>query len=1496
MASEKINLNITGTYTDTNVLIESLNSVLNIQKDNLAPAPAPTPAPTPVPTPAPTPAPTPVPAPTPAPTPAPVPVVDTTPPIIILDPSRVTFEASLTAYIDNSSGDTISDNSFSLAQLTIDVCSNVVSSVVGTYSVIYTVTDPCGNDASASRIVNVVDTTAPVITLTGEAHIELLVGSSYTELGASATDIVDGVLTSDISIVTDLCTNVLGNYNITYSISDACGNNSSIIREIVIYDNVAPTIDLSTNPLTYEATTTSYIDNSSIVTITDNYFPVEQLVIDICSNVVSNILGTYSVVYTATDPCNNSATATRTVNVVDTTPPAITLNGRTEMSLLLTEAYVELSAVALDIVDGSVNLDICLGSLDTSVLGTYNIIYSASDSCGNDASAVRVVHIITSDVEAPVITLSPTTLNYEATTTPYIDNSSADNIVDNYFDLSELTIELSNNVVSNIVGTYNVIYTVTDPCGNDASGTRVVTVVDTTPPVITLSGDNPQVYEVFSTYVEQEATAVDIVDGDFSFAALDVSLGDLCMNVLGSYNVTYSISDACGNDASEVRVINIVDTTAPTVILNPTSLNYEATTTPYVDNSGSDDISDNYFDLGQLNIEVSNNVISNIVGSYNVIYTVTDPCGNDASATRVVTVVDTTAPVITLTGDNPQTLTVNTSYVEQEATAVDIVDGAIPFSSFEVSLNDLCMNVLGSYTIIYDISDGAGNDISTTRTINVVDNVAPTIVLDPSTITIEVSNNAYIDNSGADDITDNYFSLEQLTIDYSNNVISNVAGTYQVICTASDPCGNDASAVRVVNIINSQPTQLLIVNPSLVDYEIPKYYETQSSGTIVFTQPSTYYNAYCVPTSLANVLNYYSDPSGKDLALQLNYTSQNSYPPLTDFLYNYQGRPLSATGVTDLNKIDLGYMLNTNAHGFDLSDGSYKGTKLDNFSNFVDFMNLASPSAEYRYYNKGFGNNSDISYAYSSVSGETLTTTSYSSSQISNVFTDIKSDIINQRPIVLSFNHWNIVFNNSYGTSGVINVCGESVYLYDFSGQVASTTDIQSTNPLYSNPEEIEEDWDPEGGLGHTVTCVGYIENVASKNWVIVQDNVDGTEKYVGVPLDASYLAMVTTLDLSPQGTTPVTNLTCLAPDSSVNIVVSDGNKYVFNNGSTFDDTLTYGLYNGTYVINNVSSGHPIAFLNNDVSNVITYSGTTLQNKTSFTDLENIYVKQNGNNGSNSYQFYSDSGLSNQISNFKLKIGKQYTFVATSDFTSVNHPFELDNNSSYTLTTNGSSFNYTVPNKSSITWKCTIHGSMNGTISTISLEPGDSYNEDFYSGTVTLTVSGDFGNISAYCYYHGYMGAQNKFTYTTVCNANPFHSLNSNVSPLPTGYNGPIRLYDNVGGGAPDDFLVADINNSSIEDPTKELALYIENNEIKIRAINALYDGRKLGAIIFNLYDELNNFVDANVTPEKINLIAPNYVITPSSTYFLIEPAPNTPGDDYLSLTLVPQVIGIIPQ
>jgi hypothetical protein len=96
--------------------------------------------------------------------------------------------------------------------------------------------------------------------------------------------------------------------------------------------------------------------------------------------------------------------------------------------------------------------------------------------------------------------------------------------------------------------------------------TRTVNVVDTTAPVITLSGDNPHVIECPNPYVELGVSAVDTCDQALGAVVIDVSSVDV--STPGNYFVTYNISDASGNAAIEVtRTVSVVDTTSPVIVL-----------------------------------------------------------------------------------------------------------------------------------------------------------------------------------------------------------------------------------------------------------------------------------------------------------------------------------------------------------------------------------------------------------------------------------------------------------------------------------------------------------------------------------------------------------------------------------------------------------------------------------------------------------------------------------------------------------------------------------------------------------------------------------------------------------------------------------------------------------------------------------------------------------------------------------------------------------------
>ena len=77
----------------------------------------------------------------------------------------------------------------------------------------------------------------------------------------------------------------------------------------------------------------------------------------------------------------------RTVNVVDTTPPVITLIGDANVTHLASSEYFDEGATWSDIVDGNGTAD-ANGSVNSNAPGIYQITYSATDSSGNDADPI----------------------------------------------------------------------------------------------------------------------------------------------------------------------------------------------------------------------------------------------------------------------------------------------------------------------------------------------------------------------------------------------------------------------------------------------------------------------------------------------------------------------------------------------------------------------------------------------------------------------------------------------------------------------------------------------------------------------------------------------------------------------------------------------------------------------------------------------------------------------------------------------------------------------------------------------------------------------------------------------------------------------------------------------------------------------------------------------------------------------------------------------------
>ena len=232
-------------------------------------------------------------------------------------------------------------------------------------------------------------TASPELTLNGPNPQQIVLGNSYAELGATALDVEDGPLTDAIVIlgVDAINTDTVGVYNVQYSITDADGNNTTLIRTVEVIDTTPPSINLNGNSIISIEVGTTY--NELGATASDNYDDDNTITSSIVTSgsVNTAALGSYTVSYDVSDSSSNAATTlTRTVNVIDTTKPILSLLGSTPVIIELGQAYSDAGASASDNYDDNTSISAAIttsGAVDNTAVGSYTLTYGVSDTSNN---------------------------------------------------------------------------------------------------------------------------------------------------------------------------------------------------------------------------------------------------------------------------------------------------------------------------------------------------------------------------------------------------------------------------------------------------------------------------------------------------------------------------------------------------------------------------------------------------------------------------------------------------------------------------------------------------------------------------------------------------------------------------------------------------------------------------------------------------------------------------------------------------------------------------------------------------------------------------------------------------------------------------------------------------------------------------------------------------------------------------------------------------------
>mgnify|MGYP001437543188 CR=1 FL=1 len=309
-------------------------------------------------------------------------VVDTTVPTLTIPPDLNVEAVSLqetSVAIGQATADDISDIS-SIANNSPEVFP------LGITVVTWSATDSYGNIATSDQIIAIIDTISPSLFVPEDIVFEAVDPvSNYIELGQAETTDQVGIE----SVTNDMPDSFpFGSTTITWTVVDTSGNVSTDTQVVTIVDTSGPEISLPSD-IIVEATGLSDTDVELGDATAYDIIQVDTITNDAPDTFP---LGETVVTWTATDSSGNSATATQTVSVVDTTAPELIIPENIIVDSITIEKLVEIGeANAIDLVDTlpAVTND----APEIFPLGDTIVTWSVADQFGNSASLQQIVSV-----------------------------------------------------------------------------------------------------------------------------------------------------------------------------------------------------------------------------------------------------------------------------------------------------------------------------------------------------------------------------------------------------------------------------------------------------------------------------------------------------------------------------------------------------------------------------------------------------------------------------------------------------------------------------------------------------------------------------------------------------------------------------------------------------------------------------------------------------------------------------------------------------------------------------------------------------------------------------------------------------------------------------------------------------------------------------------------------------------------------------------------------
>ncbi len=307
------------------------------------------------------------------------------------------------------------------------------------------------------------ENTAPVIIAEDKTIVQ---GTKFnSKEGVTATDNEDGPLTDKIEVVEETVKiDTVGSYQVTYRVTDKNNTTTTKTITVTVTENKKPVINAEDKEVT-QYRELNELDGVSATDEEDGKVEVKVK----NSTVKLDTPGDYEITYQATDTYNQTTEKTIKVTVIKDEAPVINAEDKTITQGTKFEALKDVTAE--DKEEGKIKeIEVVKNDVKEKEIGKYEVTYKAVDSYKNETTKTITVTVV--ENQKPVINAEDKTI-YLNEEFDELDGVTAEDPEDGKIEKIEV---IKNDVKTDEVGTYKVIYRVEDTFGNVVEKEITVTV------------------------------------------------------------------------------------------------------------------------------------------------------------------------------------------------------------------------------------------------------------------------------------------------------------------------------------------------------------------------------------------------------------------------------------------------------------------------------------------------------------------------------------------------------------------------------------------------------------------------------------------------------------------------------------------------------------------------------------------------------------------------------------------------------------------------------------------------------------------------------------------------------------------------------------------------------------------------------------------------------------------------------------------------------------